>query len=155
MSFRLSGLPAAPFRPLFRLSDDELRQRGMERRVTEAGCDYPCRVSLDVASPGETVLLLPYDHQPAHSPYRSSGPIFIREAAVETFDVEDRIPQQMRPRLMSVRAYDGKHHIVAADVSPGVELESLIERLFERPDVAYLHVHHARWGCYVCRIDRA
>jgi Protein of unknown function (DUF1203) len=155
MSFRLSGLPAAPFRSLFLLREDELQQQGMERRVTEIGCDYPCRVSLEVASPGETVILLPYDHQPAHSPYRSTGPIFVREAASETFDFKNRIPNQMRPRLMSVRAYDERDYIVTADVSPGIELENLIERLFERRDVAYLHVHHARWGCYVCRIDRA
>jgi hypothetical protein len=154
MSFRVSGLSAELFRPLFALGASELAQRGMERRVTEEGADYPCRVSLDVAAPGETVLLLPYEHQSARSPYRGVGPIFVREAARERFDRTDEIPQQMRPRLMSVRAYDARHFIVSADVSPGLELESLIARFFERTEVSYLHVHHARWGCYVCRIDR-
>jgi hypothetical protein len=155
MAFRVSGLPPAVFRPVFALDDAALLARGMERRVTEAGADYPCRVSLEVAAPGETVLLLPYEHQPARSPYRGVGPIFVRQAAAERFDRADEIPAQMRPRLMSVRAYDSRDFIVSADVSPGVELEALIARFFDRADVSYLHVHHARWGCYVCRVDRA
>ncbi len=56
MSFRLTGLSAKTFRPLFSLDADELRRRGMEKRITGTGSDYPCRVSLDVAKPGETVI---------------------------------------------------------------------------------------------------
>ena len=59
------------------------------------------------------------------------------------------------PRLTSVRAFDDRHYIVAADVTPGAQLGELAARFFERTDVSYLHVHHARWGCYVGRIDRA
>jgi hypothetical protein len=40
-------------------------------------------------------------------------------------------------------------------VSPGSELEALIERFLAEPRVAYLHVHNARRGCYACRVDRA
>jgi hypothetical protein len=40
-------------------------------------------------------------------------------------------------------------------VTPGAQLGELAARFFERPEVSYLHVHHARWGCYVGRIDRA
>ncbi len=155
MAFRISGLPPALFRPVFALDDAALRAAGMERRITREGADYPCRVSLEVASPGETVLLLPYEHQPARSPYRGLGPIFVRQAAAVRFDRTDAIPPQMRPRLMSVRAYDSWDYIVSADVSPGVELEALFERFFEQAEVSYLHMHHARWGCYVCRVDRA
>ncbi len=155
MSFRISGLPVSLFQPLFALNDSELLRRGAERRVTKAGDDYPCRVSLDVAQPGETVLLLSHEHQPAPSPYRSAGPVFVRQSAKNSFDRPNVIPEQMRPRLMSLRAYDASHYIVCADVSPGLELGGLAARFFERPDVSYIHVHHARWGCYVCRIDRA
>jgi len=35
---------------------------------------------------GERVLLTNYEHQPAHSPYRASGPIFVRESAAEAYD---------------------------------------------------------------------
>ena len=40
-------------------------------------------------------------------------------------------------------------------VVEGREVEGLIERCFERPDVAYLHAHFARRGCFAARSDRA
>jgi hypothetical protein len=42
----------------------------------------------------------------------------------------DEIPEQIAPRLMSVRAFDARHYIVAADVTPGAQLGELAERLF-------------------------
>ena len=44
--------------------------------------------------------------------------------------------------------------VLGAEVSPGDELETLIGRFFARDDVAFLHAHNARRGCYSCRIDR-
>jgi hypothetical protein len=41
-----------------------------------------------------------------------------------------------------------------AQVAPGTELEALIGRLFADPAVAWLHLHHARRGCFACRVDR-
>jgi len=41
-----------------------------------------------------------------------------------------------------------------AEVAEGVSLDSLIARFFGDPQVAYLHVHNARRGCYACRVDR-
>jgi uncharacterized protein DUF1203 len=155
MSFRLSGLPIEPFQPLFALPDHELSSRGAERRTTQPGNDYPCRVTLEVARPGERVLLLSYPVQPEFSPYKSISPIFIREAAEAQYVGYDEIPAQIAPRLMSVRAFDARHYIVAADVTPGAQLGELAERLFQNREISYLHVHHARWGCYVGRIDRA
>jgi hypothetical protein len=34
-------------------------------------------------------------------------------------------------------------------------LEEVIARFFADPQVAYLHLHNARPGCYNCRVDRA
>lgn len=42
-----------------------------------------------------------------------------------------------------------------ADVLEGTQLETAIERFFQDPRIACLHVHNARRGCYACRIDRA
>jgi len=155
MSFRLSGLPIEPFRPLFALPDHELLLKGAERRTTQPGNDYPCRVTLEVARPGEPVLLLSYPVQPEGSPYQGVSPIFVREAAETQYVGYDEIPEQIAPRLMSVRAFNTRHYIVAADVTPGAQLGELAETFFQNNDVSYLHVHHARWGCYVGRIDRA
>lgn len=155
MDFRISGLPAAPFAPLFGLSDGALAERGARRCVADTQPGFPCRITIEDAEPGESLILLSHQHQPTDSPYRASGPIFVREAARETFDRANHIPEQLRSRLLSVRAYDGEAMIVDAEVVEGAELDGLIDRLFGDTRVAYLHVHFARRGCYACRIDRA
>jgi Protein of unknown function (DUF1203) len=52
----------------------------------------PCRVSLRFTPAGESAILLPYTRQSRHSPYHASGPIFVRDAARETFDAVDILP---------------------------------------------------------------
>jgi hypothetical protein len=119
------------------------------------GPGYPCRIALEDAAPGETLLLLNWRHLDADSPYRADGPIFVREAAQATARVRNAIPEQQRSRLLSVRAYDANGWMRDAEVVEGVGLEGLIEGFFADAEVAFLHVHNARRGCYACRIDRA
>jgi len=45
--------------------------------------------------------------------------------------------------------------LIDADVIDGREVESLIERLFANPRVAYIHAHNAKHGCYSGLIERA
>lgn len=156
MDFRVSGISIAPFKPLFALDEAELLRRGIRQYIADAKPGFPCRVSLEDAEPGERLLLVNYEHQPEPaSPYRASGPIFVREAADETFNRRNEIPAQLRSRTLSVRAYDRDALMVDADVTEGGDLETLIRRFFERSDTAYIHAHFARRGCYACRIDRS
>lgn len=155
MSFRATGLPLSPFEAFFALGDDELARRSMRRMVADAKPGFPCRITLEDAEPGERLLLLPFEHQDAHSPYRASGPIFVREAAAAPFDRPGVVPPVLRGRLLSLRAYDEAGFIVDAEVVDGNAVEAAIERFFARDDVSYLHVHNAKRGCFACRIDRA
>jgi len=155
MSFRAIGLSPSLFGALFALDDAELARRGMRRMTADAKPGFPCRVSLEDAEPGERLILLPFEHQPAHSPYRASGPIFVRERAGAAFDRVGVVPQVLRGRMLSLRAYDAAGLMVDADVISGDDVEAAIARLFARDDVGYLHVHNAKRGCYACRIDRA
>lgn len=155
MSFRIRGLDIEVVRPLFGLSDEDLAARGARRLVADASPGFPDRIELRDAAVGETVLLLNHFHQPAETPYRSCHAIFVREAARETWDRIDEIPPAMRPRLLSVRAFDRDHMMVGADVTEGVELEAIVERLLAGPEVDYLHVHYAEFGCWAGRVDRA
>lgn len=154
MDFRIAGLPIENFTSLLTMDDDALKRLGVTPMVADAPHAYPCRVTLEDALPGEQVLLLTHAHQPADSPYASSGPIFVRRNAVATRIAHNHVPEQQRRRLLSVRAYDYRDWLVDGDVTPGTELESLIERFFARPEVSYLQVHNARYGCYACRVDR-
>src|ERR1700736_4045579 len=154
-SFRISGLPLANFAPLFELDDNQLAQKRARRLIVDAKPGFPCRVSLQDAEIGERVILLPFEHQSVDSPYRASGPIFVRESAKEALLSPNELPEVVRSRMLSVRAYDGEGIMRGAAVTPGSELQSQIENLFADSRVSYLHLHNAGAGCYSCRIDRA
>jgi hypothetical protein len=159
MDFRISGLPVEPFIQYYSMSDAELLAHGARRVVATASAVPqmmpPCRVSLRDAEPGEVSILMNYSHHvsPA-SPYRATGPIFVREGVRAAASVINRVPAQQRIRLLSVCAYDADGIMVDADVMEGTELEAVIRTMFTRDDVAFLHAHNARRGCYSCRIDR-
>lgn len=154
MSFRISGLPAEPFAELFSLSDEALAERRAMRVVADSDSGFPCRISLTDAKRGQTLLLVNYEHQAADTPYRSHYAIYIREGE-QQYDRTNEVPEQFRRRLLSVRGFDERGILLDADVTQGTELEPLIDRLFENQQIAYLHVHNARPGCYAARIDRA
>ncbi len=155
MNLRIYALSVEPFVADFTLAEEALRERGIRRVVADSRPVYPCRVSLQDAREGERLLLLPYLHHDVDTPYRASGPIYVRESAVPALPGVDEVPALLRSRLLSLRAYDVRGMMVWADVLPGTELESGIAQLFARERSAYLHVHYAKPGCYACRVDRA
>ena len=154
MDFRITGLSPEPFQLLFALDDAALAGLAAHRTIADDATGFPCRVSLAHATPGEELMLLSFEHQGAHSPYRATGPIFVRKAAITQFDEINLIPEPVRARLLSMRAYNVDGLIVVADVVDGKEVETLIEKFFVQEDVAYLHIHYARRGCFACRVDR-
>jgi hypothetical protein len=153
--FRISALPEEPFASLFPLSDAELLRHGARRYQADRVPGFPCRVSLLDAQLGERVILLPFPYHAVNSPYQASGPIFVREGARQAKPAIGEVPQSVRQRLLSLRAYDEAGFMVDAEVTEGSDLEAHVDRFFADTRVAYLHVHNARPGCYNCRIDRA
>lgn len=154
MAYRISGLGPEHFRELFASSDAQLAALDIRRVTADASHGYPCRVSLQDAQQGETLLLLPYLHHDVAGPYRASGPIYVRENADATAVFEDSVPPSLSHRLLSVRAYDADGWMHAAEVVEGSTLEACIADLFSSPQIDYLHIHNARPGCYSCRVDR-
>jgi hypothetical protein len=155
MSYRITGLSPEPFRHLFGLSDAELAAHGAQRWTATPGSRLPDRIELRDAEPGETLLLLNHEHQPAATPYRAMHAIFVREGATTAYARQDEIPEAMRSRMLSLRAFDAAHWMVDAELVDGREAEAAIARLFAQPAVAYLQAHYATRGCYAARIDRA
>ncbi|MCH2093432.1 MAG: DUF1203 domain-containing protein [Pseudoxanthomonas sp.] len=157
MSFVIHGLSPDTFRPLFALDDGALAARNIRRVVADADRGFPCRVTLEDARQGETLLLLPFVHHDVAGPYRASGPIYVREAAMQQPAAVFRgtLPPSFPRRLLSLRAYDADGLMRDADVVEGSDALSHLQRLLALPDVAYVHVHNARPGCYACRVDPA
>jgi hypothetical protein len=155
MSFHITGLPLSHFAPLFALTDQQLAARDAVRVVSDGRSGYPCRVSLQDAQTGESLILLNYEHLAVASPYRSRHAIYVREVATEAALDADEVPALFRSRLLSLRAFDAKGMMKAADVTPGTAIENVIEQMFANDATEYLHVHYAKPGCYAARVDRA
>ena len=152
--FRLVALAADSFSHLHSLPDDILHAQGARRLVVDAANAFPCRVSLADGLVGENMILLHHPHHDVAGPYRAAGPIFVRESASTALPAPGEIPDAIRRRLLSVRAYDADGWMHAADVCEGTALAPMIARLFDDARIAFLHLHNARPGCYACRVDR-
>ena len=154
MSFQISALPSQRFAHLFGKSDDELRRQGVVTMTADAKPGFPCRVTLTDAEPGQRMLLLNFEHQDAATPYRSSHAIFVIDGAEDAYIAPGEVPEQMRSRLLSVRAFSAHGMIVNADVVEGAGAAALFERMLADARVGYLHVHYAKHGCFAARVDR-
>ncbi len=155
MGFRITGLPSERFSPLFGLSDEELAAHGAVRRIADRRSPgYPCRVSLTDAQPGDELLLINYEHHAVSSPYRMRFAIYVRKGET-TYDARNRVPEQLRIRMLAVRAFNADAMLIGWELVQGRELEDAIERLFADGAAAYLHVHFAAPGCYAARVERA
>jgi hypothetical protein len=152
--FVIQALPIELFSPLLLLSEEELAHHNAMWLDVDSEPGFPCRVSLTDARVGERVLALTFEHHAVDSPYRSSGPIFVREHASTVEPAKNEIPTMLRHRLLSIRAYDSAHMMIDAQVNQGDELERVIENQFKNSAVEYIHIHNANPGCFDCAVYR-
>lgn len=155
MNFQINGLDNRHFQHLFTQAPEVLAEDGIERMTVESQPGYPCRVSLKDVDIGETVLLMNYEHLPTSSPYRSSHAIFVKEGASEATVGKNQVPEMLRIRLLSVRAFDANGMMLDGEVVDGHDLEPIIERMLSVEPVDFLHIHNAKRGCFLARVDRA
>jgi Protein of unknown function (DUF1203). len=156
VDFRIVGLEPSQFRPLFNLPDEQLAARNIHAVVADdSRPGFPCRIRLDHARPGERLLLLNHEHLPAPSPYRSAHAIYVGEESTAAFDKINTVPEPVRQRIVSVRAFDARHMMVDAGITNGESVEELIGQYLQRPTTTYLHIHYAMRGCYAARVERA
>ena len=153
-SFQIIASASQPFEHLFQLTDDQLKAIGAVRRFATENPGFPCRVSLEDADVGEELLLVPYEHHAVVSPYRASGPIFIRRGAKQKYLPAGEVPDYVTRRLISARAYDKEHMMIAAAVCEGDAVAAEIERFFADGEVAYIQLHNAKQGCFSCQVNR-
>ena len=155
MNIRITGLRADDFKHLYGLPDAELKHHGAIRFTVDASPGFPDRIEMREGEIGETMLLVNHLYQPSHSPYRASHAIFVREGATETYNGINQIPEVMRNRLLSLRAFDTNGMMLDADVVDGKNIEQTIHKFFLNDEISYIQAHNAKRGCYSGRIERA
>jgi len=155
VDFLIKALPSDNFHEIMLKNNAELELECAAWITVDADPGYPCRVSLSDAKIGERVLVLSFCHHNVNSSYRASGPIFVREKAQTVNLAINEVPKNLRQRLLSIRAYNSKKIMIEAEVVQGTELESSMDRQFQNNEVEYIHIHHAKPGCFSCSVHRA
>jgi hypothetical protein len=155
MTYKISGLEPFDFAHLFGLSDPELAARGAVRMTADAKPGYPCRITLDDAVPGETLLLVNHCSHRGDNPYRATHAIFVNESATEAAVYEDEIPPALDRRILSLRAFDADGMMRDAALAQPGEIDAVIRRLLADEQVHHIDAHNAIRGCFAARIDRA
>lgn len=153
MTYAIRGLPLERFAPLFCLDDAALAVRGA-RRVIADGHGYPCRVSLEDAAPGETLILLNHVSNRCEGPYRTAHAIYVREAAAGPASYVGRTPPVFAGRILSLRGFTALGDLADARLAAPGEHDRAIRELLDNAQVAHIDAHNAAPGCFAARIER-
>lgn len=154
MTYQITGLDPRPFDHLFGLDDDQLAARNARRVTATADRGFPCRISLEDARAGETLILVNHVSHEVETPYRSSYAIYVREGQAEPASFVDSTPPVFEGRPIALRAFDRAGMLRNAALALPGEADRQIRMLFDSPDIAYIHAHNAAHGCYSARIER-
>ena len=152
MTYRITGLDPAPYKPLFGLSEAELAERGIVR-MTVTDPTFPCRVSLVDRPIGEEVLLLNHVSHDVANPYRATHAIFVSDA--EQAEFVDQVPPVFEKRVLSLRGFDSDGMMADAVLTQPGEADAGIRKLFANPEIETIHAHNATRGCFSAKIERA
>lgn len=150
-SFRIVALPTAVA--------EAARQKAAngapdhQTSVVKDSHTAPCRHCLTWAKAGERVILFSYQAIPTDRPYAESGPVFVHAESCSRYDSPNEFPRELRSGR-AIRAYNGEHEIVAAELANGAP-EETAERLLQNEAVQFLHVRSATHGCYTYGVERA
>jgi hypothetical protein len=120
----------------------------------------PCRSCLKVFVHGEGRLLFSYAPNQCDHPYNEIGPVYIHEHQCQPYSDHESFPPELRTRRpMTLRCYAGDGTMIGAELvgtelAGGRPVEEVIESLFEKPEIRFLHARTASLGCYIALVER-
>jgi hypothetical protein len=140
----------------FRRTGTDDRGQPLHRRVAGAEDGLPCRHCLHPAAPGEVVLLGSYSLPAPRGVYWTPSPIFLHAEPCPRFDAADEVAPIIRPRLVSVRAYDAEEMCLydLGEVCEGGAVEAPLLRALADARTRFVNIHTAKPGCLLCAVER-
>ncbi len=149
MAYRVSGLDPAAF-----ADTDALIAAGAIRVRATSRPGFPCRITLEDAAPGESLLLVHHVSHDVATPFRSSYATYVREGATRAPEYVDKPPPFLAHRTLGLRGFDAGGMLRHARVAQPGEADDAIRVLLENEDVAYIDIHNAGAGCFMARVER-
>jgi len=154
MTYKISGLEPSQFAHLIGLSDEDLARHNAVRVAADKDRGFPCRVSLEDAPAGETLILLHHTSHDVATPYRSAYAIYIRERADAAAHFVDRIPPVFEGRPLGLRGFGADGNLKNALLALPGQADARIRELLADPAIAYIDAHNAAHGCFAARVER-
>jgi hypothetical protein len=116
----------------------------------------PCRLCLRTFEVGaDRRLLFTYDPFHGRETLPLPGPVFIHEDECARHPEDGGFPEDLRRHPLTLDAYANGGRIEAREQATDGRLDPVVENLFARPEVAYIHVRDTEAGCFDFRIERA
>lgn len=154
MAYRIAGLRPELFSSLIGADAATLAAHRAVRVTAGGKPGYPCRITLEDAEAGESLILLHHVSHDAATPFRASHAIYVREGAAAAAEYRDTLPPFFAGRPLSLRGFDACGMLHAARLAMPGEAEGAIRALLDDPAVEQVHAHHAAYGCFLARITR-
>jgi len=154
MTYKITGLDPSEFTHLIGLDEEDLAAQGAVRMTADARPGFPCRITLDDAEIGETLLLVNHCSHDGDNPYRATHAIFVGESATEAAIYVDEVPPALDRRVLSLRAFDQAGMMTDAALAQPGEADAVIRGLLASDAVDHVDAHNATRGCFAARIDR-
>jgi hypothetical protein len=121
-----------------------------------AGEGLPCRHCLDwIVEGSERATLFTLDPFTGVEKLPLPGPVYIHADGCERYPEDGGVPAGLMASPRTLNAYGRGRRLVAQEYVEAGNAEETIARLFERSDVAYVHVRSTTAGCYTFRLERA
>ena len=155
MTYKITGLEPSQFAHLVGLSDEELARHNAVRVTADKDRGFPCRVTLEDAHAGDSLILLHHTSHDVTTPYRSAYAIYIRENADAPALYEDRTPPVFESRPLGLRGFGADGNLKNALLALPGEADVKIRELLADPAIAYIDAHNAAHGCFAARVERA
>lgn len=149
MTYRISGLDPTPF-----ADAEALIAIGAIRVQASRRPGFPCRVTLEDAAPGESVLLVNHVSHDVTTPFRSSYAIYVRENARAAATYVDSTPPFLGHRTLGLRGFDQAGMLHDARVAMPGEADAAIAAMMAEHAIAYVDIHNAAAGCFLARAER-
>lgn len=154
MRYVVHGLEPALFHHLVGADAETLARHNAMRVTAMTDRGWPCRISLEDASAGESLILLHHLSHDVPTPFRSSYAIYIREKQTVARTFHDAVPPAFEGRPIALRGFDAGGMLHDAALALPGEADARIRALFANPAIAYLHAHNAAHGCFAAAIER-
>ena len=141
----------------FRRTGQDDNGNKLRRIVATPAGGLPCRHCLQLASPGDVMLLGSYNLPRPRGIYWTPSPIFLHEATCPRADAENEVAQIVRANpLVSVRAYDAADQCLydLGQVCEGKDVDGPLERALAHRRTAFVNIHTARPGCWLSQVER-